>query len=139
MTHTFFALLSHYFKSVVKSVVCTARGIDQYIFFDLLRSTSTQAPCSQMRHCPRHHFGLRNLLQGAKLKLMKATLKFVISHMKESDQFGIITYADTVAETLKLTKMDAVGRQVPQGQCEGTAAEKNPLSLFWYTCTTWYK
>uniref|UniRef100_A0A7S4LN03 VWFA domain-containing protein n=1 Tax=Eutreptiella gymnastica TaxID=73025 RepID=A0A7S4LN03_9EUGL len=50
-------------------------------------------------------------MEGAKLKLMKATLKFVISHMKESDQFGIITYADTVAETLKLTKMDAVGRQ----------------------------
>jgi len=50
-------------------------------------------------------------MQGAKLQLTKATLGFVIKELKDGDQFGIVSYSDDAAETLKLTNMDHMGRQ----------------------------
>lgn len=50
-------------------------------------------------------------MSGSKLELTKATLRFVIGNLRDTDEFGIISYASDVVESLKLTRMDLAGRK----------------------------
>ena len=45
-----------------------------------------------------------------KLKLVKKTLTFAVGQMKETDTLGLVTFDDSVATNLPLTRMDKNGR-----------------------------
>eukprot|EP01012_Entosiphon_sulcatum_P025558 TRINITY_DN30891_c0_g1_i1.p1 TRINITY_DN30891_c0_g1~~TRINITY_DN30891_c0_g1_i1.p1 ORF type:complete len:711 (+),score=104.54 TRINITY_DN30891_c0_g1_i1:20-2152(+) len=50
-------------------------------------------------------------MAGPKLALVKDTLSFIISNIKDEDQLGIISYDDYVQENLTLSRMDASGQE----------------------------
>lgn len=50
-------------------------------------------------------------MEGSKIKLTKATLRFVISNLTAQDEFGLVSFASDIQEALKLQKMDAAGRR----------------------------
>eukprot|EP00667_Euglena_gracilis_P015695 EG_transcript_16355 len=50
-------------------------------------------------------------MEGAKLELTKATLRFVVASLTDKDEFGLIAYSSTIQEVLKLQRMDAQGRR----------------------------
>lgn len=51
-------------------------------------------------------------MDGNKLKLVKETLNFVITQLKSSDRFGMVTFESNVNTDLELTKMNGEGKEL---------------------------
>jgi hypothetical protein len=50
-------------------------------------------------------------MSGTKLTLTQAALRFVVQNLRADDEFGIVSYASEVKESLKLQPMDAHGKR----------------------------